>query len=267
MKTSTKLLIVLLLSVPLSMFAYGYLLKQQFNEGNFYTKVNADHPKYVFKSLASFKNVVVDGNLYLVYESSLTRKPNVKIEHFIGTRTTAIGNGQLIEFTNTQKEIGYSVLAGYEDIVKTKIKNDTLFISLFKFNGKGINIDQNLTFLSINNGNLKTLELTNGNYKIDQISGDDLSIEVKKADLVLENVKFDSLKLFATHAKSLSVDSSTISSLQYALLENSKLNLGANKIKAIENMGSDSLSVISVSGYAPWMEKFLPALTKTAATR
>ena len=133
MKTSTKLLIVLFACLPLSMVAYAYLLKQQFNEGNFYQNINQNQPNYIFKSLPPFKHVVVDGNLYIVDESPLTRDPKIKIANdFTGTRTISIQYNQLIEFTTTKKEIGYNVLANFENIVKTKIKNDTLYISLFK---------------------------------------------------------------------------------------------------------------------------------------
>lgn len=262
MKTSTKLLIALLLCIPLSMAVYGYLLKQQFDAGNFFQDISSNKFTYVFKTLPPFKHVVVDGLLYVVDESLLTRNQKVKTEHFVGTRTTAIGGDYLIEFTDIEKENGYSILSQYEDFIKTKIKSDTLYISLFKLNGKDLYVP-NVAFLSINSSDLKSLKLSNGNYRIKEIVGKDLSVKLQFANLAVAGVTLDSLHVFSTDDKKINIDSSNIALFQYRLLNKSKLILGDNKIKTFKDLGSDSLAEISVQGKAKDMEKFLPALSQS----
>src|SRR5690606_2731196 len=113
MKTSTKLLIALFACVPLSMVAYGYLLKQQFDAGNFVQNIYLHHPKYTFKALPTFKHLVIDGNLYVMRESDLTRSANQPIKHRNGI--LSIQWNATVLFTGSQEENSYKVLAGYED--------------------------------------------------------------------------------------------------------------------------------------------------------
>src|SRR5690606_17628772 len=114
----------------------GYLLKQQFDAGNFVTNVYSYHPKYTFKPLPAFKHLVIDGNLYVMRERDITRSIDQPVKHQNGT--FSVQWNAPIEFTSSQKENGYNVLAGYEDIVKTKIQNDTLYISFFKPHGENM---------------------------------------------------------------------------------------------------------------------------------
>ncbi len=260
MKTSTKLLSVLFACLLLSMVAYGYLLKQQFNKGIFFKNIYEYHSDYVFTA-ATFKHVVVDGNLFLTVENPLTQDPK-KIETKNETRSTYVLMNKVVEFTATQNETGYSVLNRYKDIVKTRIQNDTLYISFFKLNGKTLyNYDPNAYILSINNGNLESLNLKAGSYSVNRITGKNLSLKLQSVMLTVEEVSFDSLKVLANEAEEIKIDSSNISSFQYSLLNHSKLNLINNKIKSFKNLGTDNLSEISLNGKAKDMEKFLQDLS------
>lgn len=265
MKTSTKLLIVLFSCLPLSMVAYGYFLKQQFNAGNFYQEIYLQNKERVFKAIPAFNHLVIDGNLYVFEESSLTKKDTEhKKIHYPGSRTVSMRLESQVEITGTGKTPGLSILAKYQDIVKTKIGNDTLYISFFKLNGEKIayTIDALTNILSVNNKHLKSAELNTGNFSIVNLKGKELAVKTKNSFLRIEGSGFDQLILNADASKPIEIDNNTISVLQYSLQNNSKLNLGKNEIKNFQKLSADSLSKISVQGYASDMEKFLPVLSK-----
>jgi hypothetical protein len=156
-------------------------------------------------------------------------------------------------------------LKGYESAIKTRISNDTLYLSLFKLNGKPISgVYGNRPFLTILNKDFKSIDITSGYYNINHISGEDLQVKIKEANLHLSELKLKKLTLIADRTEPLGIDASVVDTFQYAFSGRTNFTFGTNKIKAIENLGTDSLSIISVRGYAPWMEQFLPALTHSS---
>jgi hypothetical protein len=263
MKTSTKLFIVLFACVPLSMSAYAYLLRQQFVKGIFF-QIRQNHQKFTSISLPAFKNAVIDGNLYVMRESDLTKiTPNTPEEYKNGI--LFIGWDAQIEFTGTQSTNSLKILEGYEDIVKTKIKNDTLYVSLFKPHGENMgNFDQGKTLISINNRDLHSLNLNAGNYTLTKMSNKELSVNVTRAGLTARDVNVDTLKISAEQANSITMENSVVDVFKYMLKNNSKLILGKNEVQNFESLGVDSLSEISVQGKAKDMEKFLPALSQSS---
>ncbi len=242
------------------MVVYGYLLKQQFDSGNFVQNVYKQLPKYSFRALTPFRHVVVDGNLYIYSESPLTQKLDI-IKKNQPADLAYVQWDKVFGFSGAQKEVGYSVLAGYEDIVKTKIKNDTLYVTFFKSNGEDLRYAGSGEIVSINNKEIISLDLNNGFYSFNKITGQKLTAKVKNAGLKIGSVNFDTFHVSADNANSIDIDSSTISLFQYSLHNHSKLNLENNKITTFQKLSLDSLSKISVQGYAINMEKFLPALT------
>jgi hypothetical protein len=245
------------------MAAYAYLLRQQFVKGIFFQD-HQNHQKFTSIPLPAFKNAVIDGNLYVMRESDLTKiTPNTPEEYKNGI--LSIGWNAQIEFSGTQSNNSLKILEGYENIVKTKIKNDTLYVSLFKPHGENMgNFDQGKTLISINNRDLHSLNLFGGIYTLTKMSNKELSVNVISAGLTAKNIDFDTLRISAEKANSITMENSVVNVFRYMLKNNSKLILGKNQVQSFENLGVDSLSEISVQGKAKDMEKFLPALSQSS---
>ncbi|HET8829190.1 MAG TPA: hypothetical protein VFM79_07595, partial [Pelobium sp.] len=114
----------------------------------------------------------------------------------------------------------------------------------------------------ITNNNLESLQLKTGVYKLNKIDGKNLLVKIETAGLKVSNVSFKTLSILADSAKWIDINTSKVDLFQYSLQNNSKLNLGKNEIKNFQKLSADSLSKISVQGYASDMEKFLPVLSK-----
>jgi archaellum component FlaG (FlaF/FlaG flagellin family) len=122
MKTSTKLLIIFLACIPVSLWAYNSLLKKQLEAHNLVMELRPDlSQSYNEEKLPAFKYVVVAGALTFSdgshKDSSWLPKLNIGDLGHVGHQNTA----------NT-----ISILKQYADIVKHRIVNDTLYISFNK---------------------------------------------------------------------------------------------------------------------------------------
>jgi hypothetical protein len=87
---------------------------------------------------------------------------------------------------------------------------------------------------------------------------------VISAGLTAKNIDFDTLRISAEKANSITMENSVVNVFRYMLKNNSKLILGKNEVQNFESLGVDSLSEISVQGKAKDMEKFLPALSQSS---
>ncbi|SDD40295.1 hypothetical protein SAMN05216464_101638 [Mucilaginibacter pineti] len=121
MKTSNKLLIIFFTCIPLSLLAYNTLLKQSYQAGNFVSEFYPDiNSNYEEKNLPAFKHIVIDG---------LVKSPNARTEQG-QMPTVSIGNASTYpKSESTQNRIG--IITQYADVLRTTVKNDTLFVSLF----------------------------------------------------------------------------------------------------------------------------------------
>lgn len=266
MKTSTKLLIVLFACIPLSMFAYSFLLKQQFTAGNFTQDIYKHKNTRIYKSIAPFKHLVIDGNLYVSEESSLTKSATQgKQKQFIGERILSIGWDAPVEITHHGKKTEYSVLPKYKDVIKTKIKNDTLYVSFFKKNGTNTYWSNNDCLLKISNPRLISVNLNSGTFVLKDMNGKDLNAVTKNAKVTFKNSSLQQLEISAESTKPLNIQSNKIDVLRYSLFDKSNLLLEDNKINKFQQIATDSLSQISIQGNAQQMEQFLQETSDATA--
>lgn len=263
MKTSTKLLIVLFACIPLSMFAYSYLLKQEFTAGNFTQDIYKHKNTRIYKSIAPFKHLVIDGNLYVSEESSLTKSATQgKQKQFIGERILSIGWDAPVEIIHHGiMKAEYSVLPKYKDVIKTKIKNDTLYVSFFKKNGTNTYWSNNDCLLKISNPQLISVNLNSGTFVLKDMNGQDLNAVTKNAKVTFKNSSFKQLEVSAELTTTLNIQSNKIDVLRYSLLDKSNLLLEGNQIKKLLPLVTDSLSQISIKGNAHQMQQFLQNTT------
>jgi len=121
MKTSTKLIIILLISVPASLWAYSFLLKKRVDAHAFVLELKQEHldENFTKKDLPPFKHVVIDGTLVMGERKNVTRFINWQPRVTIG------------DYSQSSKNT-IRVLKGFEPVVKTMVSNDTLYITFSK---------------------------------------------------------------------------------------------------------------------------------------
>ncbi|GEM_PF-6125455 len=257
MKTSTKLTILLFSLILLAMVAYSYLLQQQFEAETFYYKHYPSKNKYIFKQLSEFKNIVIEGDLKISKESTLTSNKPVQPGAAEKPETIVSLDWEApVQLIYSKNKTGYDVSNGYEDIVKTKISNDTLYISFFKRYAKNAGTPP-LNVLKIYSDELVSLKAISGTYKITDFDGDKLSIFAEDSRINAFKINYQELIVHAEKVKSIHIDSSTINTLNYSLKGKSKLQLSNNTIKQFRKEDVDSTSKISVEADALSMDKFL----------
>jgi hypothetical protein len=121
MKTSTKLIIILLISVPASLWAYSYLLKKRVDAHAIVLELKPEHldENFTPKDLPPFRHVVIDGTLVMGEGKNVTRFIDWQPRVTIG------------DYSQSSKNI-IRILKGFEPVVNTTVSNDTLYITFSK---------------------------------------------------------------------------------------------------------------------------------------
>lgn len=115
MKTSTKLLLIFFLCIPVSLWAYNALLKNQLAAHNIVMELRPDPTQqYTETRLPAYKHVVINGSLTYGAKNEINANwlPAIQVGQY---------NSNAI-----------SILKGYADVVKYHIANDTLYVAFHK---------------------------------------------------------------------------------------------------------------------------------------
>jgi len=254
MKLSNKLLLLFFISIPVSLFAYNWLLREQYLAGNItVVKYNKNYDSgYVKKDLPVVKHVVIDGALNSgdphsqKGSASIDWKPAITIEHEKNEERTVLEIDKL-----------------FKDIARTKIKGDTLFISFYKKERtEKLNFYLPNSLIKIRLNSLVSLEGTHGNFNIGGpfTNQDSMQFFIRSGNLALNKINAKSVNITADSLGSINMrKGNTIGSLSYSLTKKSSLsieNMNEN-IRAFNPVKVDSLTVVSISGKAQDMNKYL----------
>lgn len=251
MKTSNKLLIIFFSCIPLSLLAYNALLKQEYNAGNFVSKFYPDgNSNYQETKLPAFKHVVING---------LIKSPNIESYQF---RMPVIS----ISNTNSYPKGGSNqnrirIISQYAEILKTAIKNDTLYVSFFtKGTNNDIGIGENrLVEIKANDVISVSTRYANVSILDKPSSADSLKLTVgDNSHYDLNNLDIKNLDIYSTDMGQYNIYSNNnIRNLNYSLLANSVLHVEGHPIQQYNAGKVDGNASIEIKDKALTVQKNL----------
>jgi len=254
MKASSKIFILSLLWIPVSLVAYNLLLKRQYLAGNLKPEIafvlNGRTENYVEFKLPKFKYVVVSG---------MIASGSAQAGNF-----TAWTNYPDIEIVgDSSRNPCAEVNKYYQSLYNARVVNDTLFIRFYRERHVG-NITLNADRLLILNLNSNT-EYLRGEAAHVNIRGlfnpQHITIAAAGAASVnLIGLKVDQLNIIARDSCSFKFnDVQHTSTLYYSLLGKSKLDLNGSNIKNLKPGRVDSTAEINVTIKGAAKQKYLEA--------
>ncbi len=182
MKTSNKLLILLLIAIPISLWTYNLCMKQAYLQGNFYIEnLSIDT---VYQDLPSFNHITIDGRLHYKNGWMGSSSFNVRI---------ITSNNEKLNLYQLYKP------SHLDDVLQAKVENDTLFLSLCKEN-----VNQNYFWgsLIVKVPQLNSAKFNYGTFSLENLYSKAFSLSVS-------NGTVDIKKSIISHTNLLS-DSSTV---------------------------------------------------------
>lgn len=260
MKLSNKLLLLFFISIPVSLFAYNWLLREQFLAGNIkevkYEMWNSSD--YVQTKLPEIRHLVIDGAFnsgdpdFPGGAVSVNWKPNIQID-----------------YNKRRKNNDLQIDKLFKDMAHTRIKGDTLFVSFYRKERikNNDNFYSRQFFLKVRLNNLMSVKGASGNFNINGPfdNKDSVRFSVTSGSLTINNIKANEVQVTADSGAYVNVPGNNIiGKLSYSLLNKSELrinDLGTN-ISSMKAVRLDSLAGISISGNAKDMKQYLQAATK-----
>lgn len=240
MKTSTRILIILLISIPVTMFAFNWLAINEYKTGNFnfiYTP-----PADEKRELPAFKHVVMDGRLHHSKGSQPLNGLLLDIASDPGQKPTLVIPELVREFTTV------------------KITNDTLYISYYK---KNIDIESALFWswgrLSLYGSTINSLTLNHGSYLITHLTTDSLKLQTTDAEVNVNNLTATTLKTLAYGRSAIHLNpNNNIEHCEYSIYdENGKLEVERNASKSYKPGKVHPDAQLILIGKASEMQKYI----------
>lgn len=238
MKTSTKLLFIFFLSIPVSLWAYNALLKQQLNAGNLVMQLRPDpNQSYNKKQLPAFKYVVVNGALTLGNGSYKDENWQPKIN---------FGN-------NDKGGYAISILKQYADLVEQTVVNDTLYISFHK----NVKYDTEPYapyepfIININAVDLHQFDGSFAQFNFDPTFVPALAFKVNiagKSKLLLNGIITERLDLAVKDSSEATLNANNINNLYYTIPGKGKLSMDIYTAKHFYPGKIDSLAWMEIRG-------------------
>lgn len=242
MKTSTRLLIILFLSIPVTMFAFNWLLVNEYKTGNLSLIQWTQYPEEK-RELPAFKHVVMDGRFH----------------HSKGTQP--INGGLTLEIAS---DIAQSPLLVIPEIARknvvTKVMNDTLYISYYK---KNVDADAalywNWRHLTLYGSNISSLTLNYGNYLIIHLATDSLNLQATDAIVSVNNLTAKTLNAMVHGSSTVHFyENNKVDQFAYSLLDkNGKLEVTHNTSQSYKPGEVNPDAQLVLIGKAPEMEKYI----------
>ncbi len=250
MKTSTKLLIAFVAVIILSFISYNYLLKRQYAAGNFVQNHTADENTYVKINLPEFSYVVIDG-----------KQTGGKGDSYTEYRTWM--PHMSIKNNDTIKNNFVSVLSGYQDILQTKVKNDTLYVSFF--NKRTALTSPYRDFwhdvIEIKARKIKYISGRDAtfNYYAESPMNDSFVTAATGFGIInLNNLQVTNLQTISNDDATINIEgNNNIGALNYNLYHKGILKINPAHIREFKAIHIDSLSKIIINGNAPQVNKYL----------
>jgi len=252
MKTSTKLLTILFIGIPVALFIYNWLLKEQYAAGKLeevkYVDVLED--RLLERDVPAFKYLVIDGAL----RSGKSKDPGPYVEDWSMNIT-------ILNVRDNQKQ-KIKVNKLYANMLQTRINNDTLFVSFYR-NKRISNFPSRwynrlLTIQTPNNVN--SITSRNGNYTIQSfISNNFKLISGEGSSVTFDNSTFDRLEIIARDRQVSISANNKVKELYYSLSNDSRLDIddtGKNISKFMPGR-IDTSATISLTGKALRVHKYM----------
>jgi hypothetical protein len=250
MKTSTKLIIIFCSFFPVSLLAYNYLIKVEFTKRNFVREFSPDATQtYSTYNVGKFKHIVIDGALQTAdAERLLTWRPMIAIK------------------SNSHAKLGNQIeaLKFYQDRVRTKLKNDTLFVwFVTSVNYKNLNENNDwgneALRISVNGVTSVDTKYANVNIADKPSAFDSLKLTMMGGGRYDLN-KINTYKLTITAADSSFYNiykDNRITNLHYSLLDKSTINLDEHPVKQFHADRLDTSAKIQITDKALYLQKQL----------
>ena len=245
MKTSTKLLLIFFLCIPISLWAYNSLLKKQLTSHNIVMELRPDPTQgYTEIKLPPFKHLVIDGSL--TYGSKNEKNANWR---------PAIAVGQF-------NDNSISILNGYSDIVKHRIANDTLYVTFHK---NAIYDDESYMYyrpevVTIATNNLHSIDASYGRFNIhgNSHTHNDLKFSVDgKSSVDFIGFLSNRVDLTLKDSSEFTAQQNKITDLYYNLPHKGKFTVDAYTAKHFHPGNIDSLAWINIQGKASDIKQLL----------
>jgi len=246
MKTSTKLLILFFLALPTTLFAYNWLMREQYLTGNLVPEIDrsldgfSDSTDYIKKQLPPCKYVVISGEI--TSGSFLTRDYS---SFWSEDRYIYIhGNhkGPQVALVNKY----------YESLFKTKLTHDTLYVYFYR--------EKHIGNISSNNSNLVGLYLNNdveyiraelGDFNINgsfNLQHMDIDASGTNTKFSIDNLQTDQLNLTCKGAVKMDLNrAKKISSLSYSLFDSTTVKFNNCQVAAYKALHIDTAAKLNVT--------------------
>jgi hypothetical protein len=257
MKTSTKLLIIFFSCIPISLVAYNVLLRNEFKRGDFTRDYYLDESNTLARQkMAPFKHIVIIGFGGTIQRRSITYwRPRISIGNFINIGSADHQPGNYV-----------NVIKQYKENVKATVKNDTLFIS-FEIMTKHSNLGDFNDYAP--SGNLVEIE---GDHVLSvNANSADVMIRDKPSNIDslnfivtggghydINNLDVNKLSLAAKDSSYFAIyKNNKIKSLNYSLLDKSRLNLEEHPVQQFYAGKVDGTATMEITDKASYLQKQL----------
>jgi hypothetical protein len=248
MKTSTKLLLIFFLCIPVSLWAYNSLLKKQLAARNIVMELRPDPTQaYTEIKLPPFKYLVIDGSLTYGTkgEKNANWRPAIRLGDNMQNNTNSL-----------------NILKGYADIVKHRIVNDTLYVTFHK---NAVYDDASYMFyqpevIKITTHDLHSLDASYGRFNIDGTikTAKNLKINVDgKSSVDMMGLSPNRLDLTLKDSSEFNAQQNQITDLYYNLPHKGKFTVDAYTAKHFHPGNIDSLAWINIQGKAGDIKQLL----------
>jgi hypothetical protein len=240
MKTSTTLLSILFISIPITMVAFNWLLINEYNEGNL--TVRWTPPTHDTMELPAFKHVVMDGRLH----------------HSKGIQSI---NGLLLDFASYPNQKPLLLIPDFlRKNVITKVINDTLYISYYKEHmQEGVLWDWNSYHLSLYGSKINSLTLNYGSYLITHLATDSLRLQATNADVNVNNLTATTLNITAHGSSAVHLYANNkVEQLEYSIHDkDGKLEIQPDAARSYKPGDVHPDAQLVLIGKAPEMQKYI----------
>lgn len=256
MKTSTKLLIVFFIALPITLLAYNLLMKRQYLAGNLVPVKERssddlnDTTHYIKKQLPQCKYVVVSGEI----ASGDFGHPNRMWEN----------NGRQINIYGDHKGKSVAVVNKYyESLFKTRVNKDTLYIYFYrqKHVGNihsvssilaGLYLNSNVEYIRVGRANF----ISDGSYNLKRLT---LSV-MGNNNFIINNLQTNQLNLAAKDEATVTMnDAKNISDLSYSLFDSTKVQFNNCHITAYKPLHIDTAAKMDITIKGNAIQQYLTA--------
>jgi hypothetical protein len=237
MKTSTRLLIILFISVPVTMFAFNWLLIREYHAGKLTIRWTPTMDETM--ELPAFKHVVMDGRLH----------------HSKGNRHL---NGVLLHLASDARQKPVLMIPKIlRKNVVIKVLNDTLYISYYKKNVSDAFL--NWPRLSLYGSKINSLTLHYGHYLITHLTTDSLRLQATNAKVDVNNLTATTLQAVAHGPSTIHLYANDkVEQFEYSILDkDGKLEVEHGAAQSYKPGEVHPDAHLVLIGKAPEMQKYI----------